>query len=157
MPADMNKVQEAIQLLVETKTFSLEGVKAIKELRDSYDMLKTSYDEKCKQFESFKIEHNQICADLERTIKYNKDLVAKEESVALREQKITRLEIEKECAEKMVRHTLGMFNTVFANAALKTTIMKDVVSEVHPGQNGAVGYPSVIKDVKETTIKEVGE
>ena len=40
MPADMNKVQEAIQLLVETKTFSLEGVKAIKELRAEVNELK---------------------------------------------------------------------------------------------------------------------
>lgn len=157
----MKKVQEAIQILIETKTFSLEGVKAIQEMRNAYEMLKKTYEAKREEYSSLSAKYGEQSSKLNKLVNDEANIRSREEAVTKREDKMTRLEIEKECADKMVGHTISMFNTVFRNATLQTSVMKNIVIplEGNPGGNGqypcsGFAYKETVTDITTNEVKD---
>lgn len=157
----MMDIQQAIQELVETKTFTLEGIKAIQTLRENFSKLTDDYAAKLVEFNKL-FESNKVLASKNEELTSKVSEVRNRElSVAEREKAVARLEVEKACADKMVAHTLAMFNTVFANASLKTSVMRNVAVPVsgHAGnaQMGSYPMPGTVMGAteSETTDRQV--
>lgn len=155
-----NKFNQMIDALVQEKTLGLEGIDAVKKLKEEYERLQQRFQDVCAKYES---EHTSLMSLHEinnKLVSENALYQKKEHEITLREQKMTRLEIEGECANKMVTHTLNMFNTVFNNAALKTNVYRNVGIPVpgNPGGNGMCATPGFVHNQteSETRIEEQG-
>jgi uncharacterized protein (DUF3084 family) len=159
---EMDEVQKAIQVLVETKSFSLEGVSAVNRLRDEHGTLSNKVKTLDYRISELTATNQKLTSDNQKLTEEAAKMAAREQAVTLREKEMTRIECELKCAEKMVAHTSGLFNTVFSNAQLKTHILRDVVTPVppNPGNPQSGIYPSpgfVQKDtLKETKTQELG-
>jgi hypothetical protein len=151
----MTTIEQAIQEMFEQKVFTLEGVKAVQQLRENFSKLTDDYATKLAEIKKLLETNEKIITrntELESKISEVKN---RELAVEKREKEMTRLEIEKVCADKMIAHTLGMFNTVFANAALKTSIMREVAVPSTYTNNGISSTAIIKEKVNETEDRQV--
>ena len=123
--------------------------------------MSNNYDNKCNDFNSLQREYEILTSQKNKLVNEADNIKTKEQAVAKREQEMTRLEIEKTCSDSMVKHTMSMFNTVFNNAALKTSIMRNLVVPVE-GNPGSNGYGNTAGFIHKETVtdfetKEVSE
>lgn len=149
---EMDDVQKAIQILLETKSFSLEGVSAVNRLRDEHAELVKKNQMLDRTITEVRSQNNKLNTDNENLTREASLMASREHAVTLREKEMTRIECELKCAEKIVTHTTGLFNTVFNNAQLKTHIMRDVFTPVPPNpgnpQQGMYPTPGFVqKDI----------
>ena len=153
---EMDEVQKAIQILVETKSFSLEGVSAVNRLRDEHATLTA----KIKTVETRNSEltamNQKLTTDNLELTKEASLMASREHAVTLREKEMTRMEIELKCAQAMVNNTVDLFKTVFANAQLKTSIMREVMSPINYNSGNGCSSSNVQKDrVQEDRTQEL--
>jgi hypothetical protein len=151
----MTTIEQAIQEMFEQKVFTMEGIKAVQQLRENFSKLTDDYATKLAEIKKLLEINEKIItrnAELESKIS---EVRNRELAVDKREKEITRLEIEKTCADRMVTHTLGMFNTVFANATLKTSVLKEVINPSLYGNNGTTNTAMIKDKVTEDTTREI--
>ncbi len=127
-------LQDFINKLVIEKTFNLEAVTQIQEIKKALDGALRELELAKVNINSLNERNKFLAQEIETKNARIQALEKNEAVVDERFRNVTKLEIEKACAEKMQATTLGMFNIVFANAALKTSIMREVVTPV-PGQS----------------------
>ena len=155
----MDELQVAINNLVNDKTFSLAALEVVKDLKTKYEMTLTELGNIKSQLKEAQKLNTSLAEQASGLKTQLSDMQLRLVNITNREAKMLRLEIEKECADKIVAHTTNMFNTVFANAALKTSVMRQVANPVegNPGGNGTYATPGfvVTSDLKEETRKEV--
>lgn len=136
------KLLEALNNLIQQKTLSLEAFELVQDLKKKYEDLSKRFDYTQKDLERFRRENEALSMHNSTLAKKLAEAESRESSIIEREKKVTRLEIEKECADKMVKHTTETFKTVFENATLKNTIMRGI-PVVMPGFSGGNGmYPT---------------
>jgi chromosome segregation ATPase len=155
--AEMDEVQKAIQVLVETKSFSLEGVSAINRLRDEHRTLSDLVNTLDNRISELTATNQKLTSDNQKLTEEASKMAARERAVTLREKEMTRIEIELKCAQDIANNTIDMFKTVFANAQLKTSIMREVMSPVHYNNGNGCTNSTVQKDkVQEDRIQDLG-
>lgn len=155
------KLLEALNTLIQQKTLSLEAFEIVQDLKAKYESTSKRLEttaislNKANELNSSLTEQNTLFKSM------LDNMSARESAVIEREKKMTKLEIEHECGKAMVNHTVDMFKTVFANAALKTSIMRNVAVPVtgHPGNPQMGSYPMggtvLTSPESETTTREV--
>lgn len=151
-------LEQALNKIIEEKTFSVEATEAIVKLRADFSVLKDQYNHLEKSYDKLNKSEINLIEDNIKLRNRLQEYDIREADLLAREKKITRLEIEKECADKLVSHTTGLFNTVFANASLKTSIMKNVpvVTDMAGGGSGYnPGQQVVTHHVVENTNQEI--
>jgi flagellar biosynthesis/type III secretory pathway chaperone len=148
-------LQQAIQEMVETKTFSLEGIKAVQQLRENFSKLTDEYAAKIVELNKVNVLNTSLFQENQDFKKNLEALEALTKSVSKREEAISRLEIEKACADKMTQHTLSMFNTVFANATLKNSVLREVAVPTTYGSQGTTSTSVVKEKLTEITERQV--
>jgi hypothetical protein len=155
------KLLEALNTLIQQKTLSLEAFEIVQNLKAKYEDLSKRFELTQKDVERYRRENEIISAQNINLTSKLKNIGDRESAVTEREKKMMKLEIEHECGKAMVNHTMDMFKTVFANASLKTSIMRNVAVPVtgHAGNSQMGSYPmagTVIDIIEtETTDRQV--
>jgi uncharacterized membrane-anchored protein len=149
------KLLEALNTLIQQKTLSLEAFEIVQNLKAKYEDLSKRFELTQKDVERYRRENEIILAQNINLTSKLKNIEDRESTVTEREKKMMKLEIEHECSKAMVNHTVDMFKTVFANAALKTSIMREVAVPSTYTNNGISSTGIIKENIKETTERQV--
>jgi regulator of replication initiation timing len=149
------KLLEALNTLIQQKTLSLEAFEIVQDLKTKYEDLSKQFELTQKDVERYCRENEIISAQNTNLTSKLKNIENRESAVTEREKKMMKLEIEHECSRTMVNHTVDMFKTVFANAALKNSIMREVAVPSTYISNGTSSTGIIKEKINETEERQV--
>ena len=149
------KLLEALNTLIQQKTLSLEAFEIVQDLKTKYENVSKQLVNAMKDLKASQQLNTQFVEEVSKYKIRLEGIEFREYTVTEREKKMMKLEIEHECGKAMVNHTVDMFKTVFANAALKTSIMREVAVPSTYTSNGTSSTGIIKEKIQETTERQV--
>lgn len=117
-----------IEKLVEEKTFSLEGAKAIAELKSLADLNESKLKEYETRINTYRREVEEYKAKIDRSTRTIEEYQKREKSIEDREKSMNEYNIRVAVAEARHGVLYDVFNTIFKNTIVREDIQKRAVT-----------------------------
>jgi len=148
----------AIDKMINERTFSLEAVEAVKKMREELNSCKIDIkvsEKSCDEYKERLKKSEEFGNITDKSLKECQD---RERSVELREETMLRLELNAEKHVEVRDAYINCFETVFKNTIIREEIQRQIVTPLEgtPGVSGGMGIPGIgqkdqVTENRETT------